>query len=80
MASLHIRGVDDEVVLGLKARARRHGRSLQKEVEIVLADAARMAPSATAAGTSPLAGLTFAATGRKAATWSRNSLYGDDGR
>jgi plasmid stability protein len=42
MKSLHIRNLDEGILLGLKARAERHHRSVQKEVEVLLRDAARM--------------------------------------
>lgn len=40
MAQLLVRGLDDEVVEALKARAREHRRSLQAEVKLVLEEAA----------------------------------------
>ena len=41
MADLLIRGIDDQVVARLKARAKRNGRSLQAEVRLILEQAAR---------------------------------------
>jgi plasmid stability protein len=40
MAQVLVREVDDEVVEKLKVRARSHGRSLQKELQIILKEAA----------------------------------------
>lgn len=79
MKSLHIRHLEDEVLLGLKRRAARHRRSLQKEVETVLSDAARMVPMEKALE-SPLRGLNFVQTRRKASNWSRDTIYDEDGR
>jgi plasmid stability protein len=79
MASLHVRGLDDDVLQKLKARARRHGRSVQKEVEILLRDAANMMPRDTPSP-SPLAGLHFTNTGGRSSHWRRESIYAEDGR
>jgi plasmid stability protein len=80
MKSLHIRGLDEAVVEGLKRRARRHRRSLQKEVELVLTDAARMAPPEAASVPSMKALLRTVATGKRADRWSREEIYDDAGR
>ncbi len=40
MAQILIRDLDDETVKRLKERARRHGRSLQGEAKLILAQAA----------------------------------------
>lgn len=80
MKSLHIRQLDEDVVEGLKRRARRHHRSLQKEVESLLIDAARMVPPDVDSGESVLSGLKTVASGRKKTNWSRGAFYGDDGR
>lgn len=42
MAQILVRGLDDEVVEILKARAREHRRSLQAEVKLLLEAAARI--------------------------------------
>jgi len=80
MKSLHIRGLDDAVLEGLKRRARRHRRSLQKEVEAVLADAARMAPEGSEGQVSLKSLLRTVSTGEASDRWSREKIYGDDGR
>jgi plasmid stability protein len=40
MAQILVRDLDDDVVVRLKDRARRHGRSLQGEAKLVLTQAA----------------------------------------
>ena len=44
MAQILVRNVDDSAVKRLKARARRHGRSLQAEANAVLEQAAAYSP------------------------------------
>lgn len=80
MKSLHIRGLDEAVVEGLKRRARRHRRSLQKEVEVLLTDAAQMVPPEGATSMSMRELLNMVSTGRQDDRWGRDELYGDDGR
>ena len=80
MKAMHIRQLDDETVEGLKRRARRHRRSLQKEVETLLNDAARMVPRDGDPSAPVLAGLHTVATGRRRGSESREEIYGDDGR
>jgi antitoxin FitA len=41
MAQILVRGVDDDVKERLKARAKKHGRSLEAEARAILADAAK---------------------------------------
>ncbi|MCC5790191.1 MAG: hypothetical protein JJT75_11185 [Opitutales bacterium] len=79
MKSIHVRDLEDEVILGLKRRAARHRRSLQKEVETVLTDAARMVPEQVREQ-SPLADLHKVNTGTPGQDWSRESFYHEDGR
>jgi hypothetical protein len=45
MAQLVVRRLDDGVKERLKARAKRHGRSLEAEARVILEDAANDAPS-----------------------------------
>lgn len=80
MKSLHIRGLDEAVIEGLKRRARRHRRSLQKEVELVLIDAAQMAPVEGTASASLRDLLHIVSTGQRDDRWGRDEIYGDDGR
>lgn len=79
MKSIHIRQVDEKTLEGLKRRARRHRRSLQKEIEVLLEDAARMVPEEEPAE-SLLSGLKTASTGNRETDWSRETIYGDEGR
>jgi plasmid stability protein len=41
MAQVLVRNLDDSIVAALKARAAAHGRSLEQELRLVLAEAAR---------------------------------------
>jgi plasmid stability protein len=45
MAQLRVRGLDDAVVVRLKERARRNGRSLEAELRLILRQAAGMFPT-----------------------------------
>ena len=49
MSNILIRGLDDETLRRLKARARRHGRSLQGEAKLLLEQAAGAGPEEMAA-------------------------------
>ena len=49
MPDILVRGLDEETVKRLKARARRHGRSLQGEAKLVLEQAAGMGAEEVAA-------------------------------
>ncbi len=80
MKSLHIRNLDDATLEGLKHRAHRHRRSLQKEVEALLSDAARMLPPASAEDSRRALRLNTVSTGHTQNDWNRESIYGDDGR
>lgn len=80
MKSLHIRNLEDATLDGLKRRARRHRRSLQKEVESLLSDAAAMLPPEISQNEQRTLHLNIVATGNSENDWSRESIYGDDGR
>ncbi|MGC6456698.1 MAG: FitA-like ribbon-helix-helix domain-containing protein [Coraliomargaritaceae bacterium] len=82
MKSIHIREIDAATLDGLKRRAARHHRSLQKELVVLLKDAAEMAPSQDAMATKAEEKLFLhtVASGRPDANWSRESIYSDDGR
>lgn len=80
MKSLHIRNLDDGTLEGLKRRARRHRRSLQKEVESLLSDAARMLPPEASEEAPRTLRLNRVSTGNTSSDWTRESIYGDDGR
>ena len=49
MSDILVRGLDDETVRRLKARARLHGRSLQSEVRLLLTQAAGLSGEDVAA-------------------------------
>jgi plasmid stability protein len=76
MPAIHIRDVPDATVAALKERARRNGRSMQRELREIL-DAAAAEPPAEAAQ-QPLQLVTVRTSGT--ATWRREEIYGDDGR
>lgn len=80
MKSILIRNVEEQTMEGLKRRAKQHHRSLQKEVEALLNDAARMMGSEQEPADSVLDGLRTVSTGKQHATWSRKSMYGNNGR
>ena len=79
MASLLIRNLDDAAVARLKARARRHNRSLQGEVKSILESEARTAEKDPGQpGRRELKIHTVNIPTRT--TWSRSEIYKDDGR
>jgi len=80
MKSLHIRSLEDATLEGLKRRARRHRRSLQKEVEDLLSDAARMVPADPSEDSRRGLRLNRVATSIPQCDWRRESIYDDDGR
>ena len=76
MSSIHIRAVDPATVDALKRLARSHHRSLQGELQAILARAARMAPPAEDAR--PLHLVTVES--RHTSSWGRDEIYDADGR
>jgi len=80
MKSLHVRHLDDSTLDGLKRRARRHRRSLQKEVENLLRDAATMVPPEASEDFRQTLRLNKVATSSRQCDWNRESIYSDDGR
>jgi len=76
MKSLLIRDLSEEMIEQLKARARRHHRSLQKEVLVLLGEAALMSPPE---GDEAHLKLHLTQSGSQA-PWSREEIYGSDGR
>lgn len=76
MAAIHVRDVPEQVLEALKRRAEVHHRSLQGELLQILEQAAASAPLGRDPG--PLR-LTLA-EGAGDGTWSRQEIYGDDGR
>ncbi len=76
MKSIHIRDLDEGVLQRLRKRAKHHHRSLQGELRAILEDAARYAPDDEAVEDLVLITVD---TGNSR-TWSREEIYGDDGR
>ena len=76
MAAVHIRDVPKEALEALKRRARRHERSLQGELRQILVSVARTEPSPEPL---PPLKLHFSDADPQS-TWSREEIYGDDGR
>ena len=80
MPNLHVQDLPEEVLEALKRRAAAHRRSLQIELREILERAAHEAPPAT-----PLPSvadeLTMASPApQSSSTWTRDEIYGDDGR
>ncbi len=76
MSSIHIREIDSNTLHALKRLARRHHRSLQGELHAILERAARMAPPDEEAR---MLDLVTVKTGHTT-SWSRDEIYGTDGR
>jgi plasmid stability protein len=72
MVAFNVRDVPGPVAAALRERARRHGRSLQQELLAILESAADEPVSAPGS-------LTTVDSGRSSA-WSREDIYGEDGR
>src|SRR3954447_22199832 len=82
MTAVHIRDVPEPTMNALRERARRHGHSMQQELRQIL-DAAAAAPE-PARHLPPieleLVMVDRSAPGPVDSTWSREEIYGDDGR
>ncbi|HJN43063.1 MAG: Arc family DNA-binding protein [Vicinamibacterales bacterium] len=76
MPGIHVRDLPKETVAALKRRAEAHHRSVQGEIRAILAEAARASPPDE--GYAPIL-LTHVEVGNER-TWSREDIYGDDGR
>ena len=76
MAGIHVRDLSEETVRALKRRAQAHHRSVQGEVRAILAEAARAAPPEE--GYPPIQ-LYHVEVGNDR-EWTREDIYGDDGR
>lgn len=76
MAAVHVRDVPERVLDALKRRARRHERSLQGELRHILASVAQGEPSGERL---PPLELHFSDADPQT-HWSREEIYGDDGR
>lgn len=76
MPAVQIRDVPPEVIAALKRRAVRHERSLEGELRYILAAIAREEPPGA-----PLPPLNLKLSqASPPGTWSREEIYGDDGR
>ena len=76
MRAVHIRNIPEDVVESLKRRAARNHRSLQKELTAILCSVAKDGPPVE-----PLAPLRLKLSRASTeTTWSRDEIYGDDGR
>lgn len=76
MAAVQIRDVSPEVIAALKRRAARHERSLEGELRYILTAIAREEPPSP-----PLPQIELKLSQASSPThWSREEIYGDDGR
>ena len=76
MPAIQIRDVAPEVIAALKRRAARHERSLEGELRYILAVLAREEPPPP-----PLPAIELKLSqASPPTTWSREEIYGDDGR
>ncbi len=76
MKSVHIRNIDSNVLNALKRLAKAHRRSLQGELLFILENASKSALAAEAPGDIEL--VTVATDVEN--SFSREEIYGDDGR
>jgi len=77
MVAFNVRNVPGPIAAALRERARKHGRSLQQELLAILESAA--AEPTPGSATLPPLQLTTVHSGGSS-TWSREDVYGDDGR
>ena len=76
MSAVHVRDLPDDVLEALKRRAARHHRSLQKELRLILIEAAEEAPPAE-----PVPPIRLAMSrAEPQGSWRREDIYDDDGR
>ena len=76
MPGIHVRDLTDETMQALKRRATAHNRSVQGEVRAILAAAARASPPEGGYPPIRLRHVEVGGDGR----WTRDDIYGDDGR
>lgn len=76
MKSINIRNIDPEVLTAIKRLARSHHRSLQSELRAILEREARLAPNEATEQPLQLHTVRTGNTG----TWTRDEIYGDEGR
>jgi plasmid stability protein len=77
MVAINIRNVPEPVAAALRERASRHGHSLQAELLSIL-EAAAADPLPSAEALPPIRLKTVRTGGTS--TWSRQEIYGDEGR
>ena len=77
MVAFNVRNVPGPIAAALRERARKHGRSLQQELLAILESAAAE-PTPGPVSLPPLHLTTVNSSG--SSTWSRQQIYGDDGR
>jgi plasmid stability protein len=77
VVAINIRNVPEPVAAALRERASKHGRSLQQELLSILESAAAE-PVPGVAAPRPIELNTVRTTG--SSTWSRDEIYGDEGR
>lgn len=76
MSALHVRDVPDETIAALRERAAAHGRSMQQEIREILQAAADEPVARHALEPIDLVTVTTGEQG----TWTREEMYGDEGR
>ena len=74
--AIHVRNVPEETIAALRERAARHGWSMQRELLEILRTAAGEPANGAASTPIPLVMTETSVTTR----WSREEIYGDDGR
>jgi plasmid stability protein len=77
MVAFNVRDVPGPIAAALRERARRHGRSLQQELLSILESAAAE-PVSNSGALPPLQLTTVNSDG--SSTWSREDIYGSEGR
>lgn len=77
VVAFNVRNVPDPVAAALRERARRHGRTLQKELLSILESAA--AEPVSGSGDLPPLDLIMV-SGGGSSSWSREDIYDDPGR
>jgi plasmid stability protein len=77
MVAFNVRNVPEPIAAALRERARKHGRSLQHELLLILESAAAE-PTSDSSAPPPIRLKTVRTGGRS--TWSREEIYGDEGR
>ena len=77
MVAFNVRNVPETVAAALRERASRHGHSLQQELLLIL-EAAATEPASNPTAPPPIQLRTVRTSGSSA--WSREEIYGDEGR